>query len=225
MSLMDSEMSARARFNMVECQIKPGGVRDYRLTRQLLGVPREAFVGGQNREIAYADCSLDYARGDVSRTILAPLAFARLAELADIEPGDVILNIAGGSGYAAAVMAGLASTVISLEDDEAMSEKASDNWRKLEIDNAVAVTGPLPEGQPKQGPFNIIFINGCVAEIPEDLLAQLDDGGRLVCVQNVEGSQKAIIYRRIGDSFARLIAFDLTVPVLDAFDPVPVFEF
>jgi len=225
MSVMDSEMSARARFNMVECQIKPGGVRDYRLTRQLLDIPREAFVGGQNREIAYADCALDYSRGDVSRTILSPLAFSRLAELAAVEPGDVILNIAGGSGYSTAIMAGLASTVIALEDEAAMSEKADENLRKLEIDNAVAVTGALPEGQPKQGPFNIIFINGCVADIPQDLLAQLDDNGRLVCAQQVEGSQKAVIYRRLGDSFARRVAFDLTVPVLNAFDSVPVFEF
>lgn len=213
------------RFNMVECQLKPAGVRDYTLTGRIMQVQREAFVAGTARDIAYADLELSCVAGDFERTLLTPTAFALLAELADVQPDDVVLDIAGGSGYSAAVLAGLASTVIALEDDEAMAEKAGAIWQDLGIDNAVAVCGPLAEGQAKQGPFDVIFVNGAIAEVSEALLAQLSGTGRLVCVQPVDGTQKAHIYRRIGDSISARVAFDIAVPHLSVFDPAPQFEF
>lgn len=224
-ALFEEDFSTEARFNMVESQLKPGGVRDRRITELASKVAREFFVGSINKDIAYGDLELTCEAGGASRTLLTPLAFARLTELADITSDDVVLDIAGGTGYSGAVLAGLSSTVIALEDDEALSERASDIWRQLGIDNAVAVTGPLPEGQGKQGPFNVIFINGCVADIPGALLHQLVDGGRLVCAQIIDGSSKAVIYQRLGDSFARRVAFDVTVPSLESFRPVPEFKF
>ena len=87
------------------------------------------------------------------------------------------------------------------------------------------MSGALPEGQGKQGPFDVIFVNGCIASRPEALLSQLADGGRLVCAHSVDGTQKAHIYRRIGDGISAKIAFDVAVPHLSVFDPAPVFEF
>lgn len=222
---LNDDVSAEARFNMVECQLKPGGIRDYRLTLQVGRIAREAFVGSTARELAYADLELECSAGEAHRILPTPTAFARLAELADVQADDVVLDIAGGSGYSAAVLAGLASTVIAVEEDEAMVEKAGAIWQELGIDNAVAVAGSLTEGQAKQGPFNVILIGGCVAELPEALLQQLTDGGRLVCVRPVDGTPKAHIYRRIGDSFSSKAAFDCAVPHLIAFDAAPVFEF
>lgn len=213
------------RFNMVECQLKPAGVRDYNLTDQIGRVQREAFVAGTAREIAYADIELVCSAGGFERKIMTPTAFALMAELAEIKADDVVLDIAGGSGYSAAVMAGLASTVIALEEDEAMVEKAGGIWQELGIDNAVAVQGALPDGQAKQGPFDVIFINGCIAQTPDALLAQLAEDGRLVCVHMVDGTQKAHIYRRIGDGISTRVAFDVAVPNLSVFDPAPKFEF
>ena len=175
--------------------------------------------------MAYADLEIECLAGETSRHLLTPTAFARLAELADVQAEDVVLDIAGGTGYSAAVLAGLASTVIALEAEEALGEKASEIWQQLGIDNAVAVSGALVDGQAKQGPFDVILINGCIAQLPEALLAQLTQGGRLVCVQWVDGASKAHIYRRMGDSFASQAAFDLSAPRLASFDPAPVFEF
>ncbi len=213
------------RFNMVECQLKPAGVRDYRLTGQIGQVQREAFVVGTARDIAYADIELSCMAGEFERKMMTPTAFALMAELAEINADDVVLDIAGGSGYTAAVLAGLASTVIALEEDEAMVEKAGGIWQELGIDNAVAVCGPLKEGQAKQGPFDVIFINGCIEQMPDALMAQLAENGRLVCAHAVDGSQKAHIYRRIGDGISTKIAFDVAVPHLSVFDPAPQFEF
>lgn len=222
---INQEASADARYNMVECQLKPAGVRDYRLTAQISAVPREAFIADTASDLAYADLELECVAGEASRKLLTPTAFARLAELADVKPEDVVLDIGGGTGYSVAVLARLATTVIALEDNETMVEKASEIWQELGVDNAVAVCAPLNEGQPKQGPFNVIFINGCVSELPKDLFSQLVDGGRLVCMRLVDGMSKAYIYTRIGDSIASRAAFDMTAPRLTAFDPAPVFEF
>ena len=222
---MNEVSTSENRFNMVECQLKPGGIRDYRVTKNMNAIPREAFIGGASRDLAYADLQLQCAAGEASRTMLTPTALALLIELADIQAEDVVLDIAGGTGYSAAVLAGLASTVIALEDDESFSEKAGNIWQDLGVDNAVSVCGPLPQGQAKQGPFDVIFINGCVATPPTILLEQLTEKGRLVCVQNIEGTQKAHIYRRINDRIASHIAFDIAAPDLTAFDPAPAFEF
>lgn len=222
---MNEVSTAENRFNMVECQLKPGGIRDYRVTKHMNSIPREAFIGGTSRDLAYADLQLQCVAGEATRTMLTPTALALMIELADIQADDVVLDIAGGTGYSAAVLAGLASTVIALEDDEAFNEKAGAIWQELGIDNAVAVCGPLPEGQAKQGPFNVIFINGCLADTPVTLLEQLAEDGRLVCVQKVDGTEKAHIYRRIGDRLSTQIAFDNAAPDLTVFDPVPTFEF
>ena len=222
---MNDDASAEARYNMVECQLKPGGIRDYRLTLQVGRIAREAFIPSEARDLAYADMQVPCHAGEATRLLPTPTSFARMAELADVQPDGVVLDIAGGSGYSAAVLAGLSSTVIALEDDEAMVEKAGAIWQQLDIDNAVGVCGPLQEGQAKQGPFDVILINGCASELPQALLDQLVDGGRLICVRPVDGTQKAHIYRRIGDSFSCKAAFDCAVPTLTAFDPAPGFEF
>ncbi len=222
---LEDDLVSQTRLNMVEGQLKPGGVRDYALTKMIGTISREAFVGSDVRAVAYADRELPSQAGDARRVLLSPLAFARLAELAELRADDVVLDIAGGSGYSAAVIAGLVNTVIALEDDEAFCEKAGTIWQEIGVNNAVAVQGRLAEGQAKQAPFNVIFINGCVADVPRDLLGQLVDAGRLVCVQEVDGAQKAIIYTRIDDSFARRIAFDICAPELESFKPAPKFQF
>lgn len=222
---MNADATTENRFNMVECQLKPGGIRDYRVTRQMSSVPREVFVTGTSRNLAYADLQLQCSAADTERTMLTPTALALLIELADIQQDDVVLDVAGGTGYSAAVLAGLASTVIALEDDEAFNEKAGNIWQDLGVDNAVAVCGPLTQGQGKQGPFDVIFINGCLATKPDALLGQLAENGRLVCVQKVDGTQKAHIYRLIGDRLSVHIAFDNAAPDLAVFEPVLEFKF
>lgn len=217
--------TTQARFNMVECQLKPGGVRDPQITARVAQIPRDAFVAETARDVAYADRVVMSTAGEASRPLLSPLSFGLLAELAAISDDDILLDIGGGTGYAAAVLAGLAGTVIGLEDDARFGEKASAIWRELGVDNAVAVTGALLEGQAKQAPFDVIFVNGEIADVPESLLAQLEDGGRLVCVQRVDGAPRGVVHRRIGADFVRRVGCDMSAPHLAAFDPPPTFEF
>ncbi|MBE8191627.1 MAG: protein-L-isoaspartate O-methyltransferase [Alphaproteobacteria bacterium] len=218
----DDDIYETARFNMVECQQRPGGVRDARLVARLKQIPREAFVAVEHSEIAYADCVLSCGVGSATREMLSPLAFALLVEMAAISPDDVVLDIAGGTGYGAAIMAGLAGAVIALEEHEPLSKIADAIWADLGIDNAVSVSAPLAQGVAKQAPFNVIFINGCVEEVPAALLAQMEEGGRLVCVQMIMGCPKAVVYNRAG--MATLKA-DVPAPNLPQFSTPATFQF
>jgi protein-L-isoaspartate(D-aspartate) O-methyltransferase len=214
-----------ARENMVESQIKPGGVRDERLCRAMANIPREIFVPAHQRDIAYADCQLTMTSGEKSRELLMPHSFAFMAEQAALKPSDIVLDIAGGNGYASAVLSNLSATVIALEDDPEFSEKTEKLCHSIGIDNIVAVVGPLTDGQEKQAPFNVIFINGFVEQIPEALLSQLGEGGRLVCVSPHENARKLTIVTRSENIFSRRYGPVLAAPTLSAFNPLPEFKF
>jgi protein-L-isoaspartate(D-aspartate) O-methyltransferase len=215
----------QARYNMVECQLKPGGVRDERLCRAIMAVKREDFLAPELHDIAYADCPLVMQAGAASRDLLMPHSFALMAEAATIEKSDLVLDIGGGTGYSAAVLSRLAMTVIALEEDQAFADTGADILAAADIDNVATVSGALTEGQAKQGPFDVIFINGQIEAIPESLTGQLAEGGRLVCVAVSDGSPRLTVLTRRGDSLLRRTGAILAAPKLTAFNKVPEFEF
>ncbi len=218
-------MFAQARFNMIECQVRPGGVRDAKLCHAMGVIPREVFVTPSQRDIAYADCTVDMIVDDHTRPLAMPHSFGLMVESADIGRQDIILDIGGGTGYSAAVLAQLGATIIALEEDDAFADKSNELWASLAIDNCVSVAGPLVEGLAKQGPFDVIFINGCVETIPDGLVAQLALNGRLVCVSPHEGAERLTLIKNLGDTTARRFGPVLSVPKLLVFDRVPEFSF
>lgn len=220
-----NEGFAQARMNMIECQVKPGGVRDAAVCRAMGAIPREIFATPSQRDIAYADCAVDMVGDTHGRQMAMPHSFGLMVESAQIQRQDVILDIAGGSGYAAAVLSQLGATVLALECDDEFSQKCTEIWSSLAIDNCVSVTGPLAEGLSKQAPFDVIFINGFIEQIPDALLAQLAPEGRLVCVSPHDGAAQLTIIRRVEDVFARRYGPVISVPRLHAFDRVPEFSF
>ncbi len=221
---MSDEAKAHARFNMVACQLRPSGLRDERLAARLATIPRDVFVASEYADIAYGECAVSCNVGTAKRAMLSPLTLALMIERARISADDVVLDIAGGTGYSAAIMAGLAGGVIALEEHETLSLMAEGIWRDLGIDNAVAITAPLIGGVPKQAPFNVIFINGCIDVVPSALLAQLETGGRLVCVQKPEGSPKIMLYEK-QQTTTYTAKHDLSAPTLPSFTPPPTFSF
>ena len=211
-----------AREAMVECQVLPGGVRDNKLCRVLKNIPREAYVPEKYKSLAYMDKNIPLKSG---REILNPLVLSMLVELASIEPGDLVLDIGCGLGYSTAVLAALAGTVVALESDPAFVESANTVLQNQNIDNAVVVEGNHAEGQPKQGPFNVIFIGGMVDEVPHSLLKQLEENGRLVCVSTYDNASRGIIISRHGDSFSVNAALDVTAPKMLGFEKEEQFSF
>lgn len=224
-SALKKDPLVQARVNMVESQVRPGGVRDARICKAMTQTPREAFICHSQKDLAYADVETQMISNTATRLLPTPYAFSRLAELAEVNASDIVLDIAGGSGYSAAILARLAATVIALEDDEGFAEMAGEIWQNLGIDNVVSVFGPLEQGQAKQGPFDVIFINGKVEVVPQTLLDQLADRGRLVCCQSYEGADKALVVTRIKDSFSYIHGTLLSMPDVTTFNKKPEFQF
>ncbi len=214
---------AAARTNMVENQIRTNRVLDPHVTRALADVPRELFVPKPMRGFAYVDDDLDVGGG---RFIIEPLVLARLLVEARITPDDVVLNIGDATGYATAIIAKLAQTVVALECDAEWATRATQALNDLGIDNAAVVQGKLDQGYPAQAPYDVIVVAGAVAELPVDLCRQLTDGGRLVAVVNaVPGLGKGTLVVRVGDTWGRRVLFDAATPVLPGFQPKPKFVF
>lgn len=214
---------ATARMNMVESQIRTNRVTDARILAAFETLPRERFVPADRQSVAYIDEDLKIAE---NRYLMEPMVLARLISAADVRASDLVLVIGSETGYAAAVMASLAATVVVLESDEELAAKAEKNLADLSVDNAVIVRGKLQQGYPKQCPYDVILINGGVEEVPERIRDQLADQGRLVTVErHSQGLGKAILIERFADAFGRRTLFDAATPVLPAFEKEKRFVF
>ena len=174
------------------------------------------------KNLAYMDKNIPLIG---EREVLNPLVLSMLVELADIQPDDLVLDIGCGLGYSTAVLAALAGTVVALENNPVFVESANTVLQNQNIDNAVVVEGNHAVGQPKQGPFNVIFIGGLVDEVPHTLLDQLDENGRLVCVSTYENASRGVIISRHGDSFSINAALDVTAPKMLGFEKEEQFSF
>ena len=134
---------ARARFLMVEGQVKPNKVTDEGVVDAMLEVPRELFVPKSLRGVAYVDEDIQVAPG---RYLVEPMILARLLNEATVRPTDIVLDVGGGTGYSAALLARLASTVVAVEGDPGLAGQATATLQHLGVDNAVVVEG-RPEGR------------------------------------------------------------------------------
>jgi protein-L-isoaspartate(D-aspartate) O-methyltransferase len=214
---------AAARLNMVDSQLRTNKVTNADLIAAFESVPREAFVPERLSTAAYMDEDIALGNG---RYLMEPMVLARLLQEARPGPGDVVLDVGCGTGYATAILAKLAATVVALESDPELAAAATKVLADLGIDNAIVVEGPLTAGWPAQAPYGVILLNGAVAQVPEAIRGQLADGGRLVTVQKPDrGPGQGIVMRRSGDSAAGRPVFDAATPILPGFAPETGFVF
>jgi protein-L-isoaspartate(D-aspartate) O-methyltransferase len=171
--------SAALRETMVERQIRTFDVTDAGVLAGMKATPREFFVDQNLVSLAYSDACLTVT-GERPRELTAPLILARLLKEAHIRAGERVLVVAGASGYAAALIAGLAGSVVSLDSDEKLTGLAQGNFAALGLANAKAVTGPLELGAPAEAPFDLILVDGVSQGNFDSLLKQLSADGRLV---------------------------------------------
>jgi protein-L-isoaspartate(D-aspartate) O-methyltransferase len=209
--------SKEQRINMVESQVRPSDVTDRRIIRAMLEIPREMFVPDGLRALAYMDEGVPVttrADGKVPRMLLAPRTFAKLVQLAEIDADDVVLDVGCATGYSTAVLARLAKSVIAIEADAALAARAADALRQLQIENATALHGAFEAGAPQHAPFDAIVLEGAVQEVPQSLLDQLKDGGRLVGILAVGAVGRAQVWLRTGKTFDARPAFDAGAELL-----------
>ena len=213
---------AGLRTKMVDGQVRTTDVTSLPLLDALLSVPREEFVPAARKSLAYIDEDLEISPG---RYLMEPSPFARIVQLADIQPGDFVLDVGAGSGYSAAVLSKLAGSVVALEQDSALAAKAQSVLSALGYDTVAVVEGVLADGYPAQAPYDVIVLEGAVETIPHALFHQLKDGGRLVAVEGYGNSGVVRVYVKHGPSVSARRAFNAAVKPLPGFNNIPSFEF
>tara|TARA_A100001037_G_scaffold282468_1_gene287071 strand:- start:428 stop:1081 length:654 start_codon:yes stop_codon:yes gene_type:complete len=213
---------AAARETMVLSQLQPDRVSDDRVRDAMGDVPRERFVPEHLHAVAYVDEDLEIAPG---RYLMEPRVFARLLQAANIDANDVVLDVGCGSGYSSAVIARLAGTVVALESDQALRDLATRNLEQLEVDNVVVVSGDLDQGYATEAPYDVVFINGAVGEVPANLVGQLSDGGRLITVVEDETVGRGTLLTSQGGQADSLTLFDAQISCLPGFERRAGFKF
>jgi protein-L-isoaspartate(D-aspartate) O-methyltransferase len=213
---------AKQRITMVDTQVRPSDVTKFPIIDAMLDVPREAFLPDARREMAYVGGPIEIAPGRVlpeARTI------AKMLDAADLERGDVVLEVGSGLGYCTALLAHLVDAVVAVEVDEDLASEAEATLADQGIDNAAVVTGPLADGYAKDGPYDAILIFGGIETFPDGLADQLRTGGRIVGIF-MNGPHGEV---RVGlKSENRLnwrMEFNATAEVLPGFERAETFSF
>ena len=214
---------AASRFNMVESQLRTNKILDHAILEAFETLPRERFVPAALRSIAYVDEDIEIAPG---RYLMEPMVLGRLLQAAAPQAHETALDVGCGTGYATMMLGRLAATVVGLESHPELVGEARRILTELEADNTAIVKGPLTEGYAKQAPYNVILLNGAVAEVPYAIREQLADGGRLVAViRDSAGIGRATLMQRTGDVVSGRVLFDAAVPQLPGFERAPAFVF
>ncbi|WP_206531577.1 protein-L-isoaspartate O-methyltransferase family protein [Affinirhizobium pseudoryzae] len=211
-----------ARIKMVDNQVRTTDVTSHSVLRAFLTVPREAFVPENMKSLAYIDNDIQVSPG---RYIMEASPLAKLLQLAAITKNDLVLEIGCSTGYATALLSEVASAVVAVESDADLAAKATATLSSLGCDNAVIVTGQMEEGHAAEAPYDVIFINGAVEEVPDALFGQLRDGGRLVTVVGYGNASTARMYLKEHGVVSESVYFNTSVRPLPGFRKAAEFVF
>jgi protein-L-isoaspartate(D-aspartate) O-methyltransferase len=211
------------RITMVETQLRTNRVSNAGVVDAFADVPRENFVPKAARTMAYMDEDQSFEDGTY---LQEPRVFGRMVQEANIQENDLILDIHSTSGYSAAVLAKLGATVVALNADPALTEKAKANLADLSIDNVIPVTGALAEGDKENGPYDVIFIQGSAQQVPQALFDQLAEGGRLlVTMLDKNNLGRTTIYTKNDGVVGHVGLFDAAAKCLPGFETKKQFVF
>jgi len=209
---------------MVDSQIRPNKVIDDRVIAAFMSVPRERFVSKNMQNLAYIDEDIHLSGG---RFIVEAMVMARIIQTLALDASQSVMLIGAGTGYTAALLSSLVESVIAIETRAQMVEKAQQAVTALDIGNVAVIKARLQDGYASEAPYDAIIIEGAVEQMPQSLLDQLADGGRLAAIWRPDGTQagEACIWHKTGDAVTRTALFTAQVPVLDEFRAKPKFSF
>ncbi len=199
---------------MVDTQVRPADVTKFPIIDAMLSVPREDFVPSEQREAAYVGENLAL---DQDRVMLEPRTVAKMLDALNVTGTELVLVIGAGLGYTTALLARIAEAVVAVEDDAARASEAQTNLSDVGADNAIVHAGPLADGAAQHGPYDAILIEGGVEQVPDTLLDQLKEGGRIAALF-VDGQLGiARIGYKIDGAISWRYAFNAAAPLLPGF--------
>ncbi|MEO1550788.1 MAG: protein-L-isoaspartate O-methyltransferase [Pseudomonadota bacterium] len=211
-----------ARTAMVDSQVRPSDVTQYPIIEAMLATPREEFVPGAQKDIAYVGEHLPFDEG---RVLLDPRVFSKMLSELQVTPSDLVLDIGSGYGYSSAVLARLSAAVVAVESDAQAAREAAASLDAQEITTVILHTGPLEGGAPEHGPYDAVMFQGAIAHMPDSLADQIRDGGRAIAIFQDDALGQVRFGRKIGGALVWNTMFDATAPILPGFEAKAEFRF
>lgn len=209
MSGLDFDQLRRA---MVSNQLRTNRVTDAAVLAAMDVVPRERFVAEDQAGVAYRDITVPLGGG---RALNPPIATGRLLNAARPQAGERVLVIGSATGYVAALLEEMGCIVTALEQDQALIARAA----------VTTVEGPLAEGWAESAPYDFIYIDGAVEQVPQAIVNQLVENGRLVGAIVERGVSRLVFGRRVAGGFGLDAFADVEAAPLPGFAPAPAFSF
>ncbi|MGY5805971.1 protein-L-isoaspartate O-methyltransferase family protein [Rhizobium sp. LEGMi12c] len=211
-----------ARVKMVENQIRTTDVTSHSVLNAFFAVPRENFVPEKSKLLAYVDCDIEVAPG---RFLMEASPLAKLLQLGAVTRDDKVLDVGCGTGYVSAVLSLVAGKVIALESNEELAAQAKTNLAELGYDNVTVVGGDLEKGHAGSAPYDVIFLNGSIEQLPQGLLDQLGEDGRLITVIGYGHAARATVFMRERGAFSENVFFNASIKPLPGFAKAKEFVF
>ena len=213
----------QARFNMIEQQIRPWDVLDPQVLDLLFVVKREDYTTSAYRDLAFADMEIPLGQDQV---MLAPRVEAKLLQELTVKKTDRVLEIGTGSGYMAALLAGRAEHVVTVESRPEIAAAAKANLDNAGVSNVTVEVGNGANGWSQRGPYDVIVLSGSIPAVPASILAQLRVGGRLAVVVGSAPVMEAQLITCTAEGVYNTVnLFETVLPALDGFNAQPGFSF
>lgn len=202
----------KARFNMVEQQIRPWEVLDFGVLDTLMSVRREEFVPEAYKSLALSEAEIPLGHG---ASMLIPVIEGKILQAIQVKRSDKVLEVGAGSGYFAALLAARADWVRTVEIDPALVTMAHENLKRYGVENVIVEEGDAIRGWPGNAPYDLIVVSGGVPFIPETLLQQIKVGGRLFAFVGEPQLMTATLVTQVSEgNFRTESLFENAVPMM-----------
>lgn len=202
----------KARFNMVEQQIRPWEVLDFDVLDLLMSVRREEFVPETYKSLALSEAEIPLGHG---ASMLIPVIEGKILQAIQVKRSDKVLEVGAGSGYFAALLAARADWVRTVEIDPALVTMAHENLKRYGVENVIVEEGDAIRGWPGNAPYDLIVVSGGVPFIPETLLQQIKVGGRLFAFVGEPQLMTATLVTQVSEgNFRTESLFENAVPMM-----------